>query len=101
MKPPAIVAAAKKYERPMVSFLRDLIAIKGTSGQERSVIERVRAEGEKLNTADKIWIYGLGNWLVQIGTGSRLIAMDAHIDTVDVGNPKEWKHDPFTGKEAH
>jgi putative selenium metabolism hydrolase len=94
----AIVTAAKRFERPMVAFLRDIVAIKGTSGNEQAVIERIRAEVEQLGAADKIWVDGLGNLLVQVGTGPRLIAMDAHIDTVDVGNPAEWKHDPFTGK---
>jgi putative selenium metabolism hydrolase len=97
----AIVDAAKKYERSMVTFLRDLIAIKGTSGHERPVIERIRGEVERLGSADKIWVDGLGNLLVQVGSGPRLIAMDAHIDTVDVGDPKEWKHDPFVGKETN
>ncbi|MBC8106418.1 MAG: YgeY family selenium metabolism-linked hydrolase [Anaerolineae bacterium] len=97
----AIVVAAKNYERPMVAFLRELIAIKGTSGHEKPVIERIRAEVEKLGSADKIWVDGLGNLLVQIGSGPRLIAMDAHIDTVGVGNPSEWAHDPYKGKEEN
>src|SRR3954452_1618344 len=95
---PAIAQAAKNYERDMVAFLRDLIAIEGYSGTEKNVIERIRAEVEKLGAADKVWVDGLGNLLVQVGTGPRLIAIDAHVDTVGVGNPKEWKHDPFKGK---
>ncbi len=95
---PAIAAAAKQYETDMVSFLRDIIAIEGYSGTEKNVIERIKAEVEKLGSADKIWIDGLGNLLVQVGSGPRLIAIDAHVDTVGVGNPKEWKHDPFKGK---
>ncbi len=35
---------------------------------------------------------------MKVGNGPRLIAIDAHIDTVDVGNAGEWKHDPFKGK---
>ncbi len=93
-----IAAAAKHYEQDMVSFLRDIIAIEGYSGTEKNVIERIRAEVEKLDSADKIWIDGLGNLLVQVGSGPRLIAIDAHVDTVGVGNPDEWKHDPFKGK---
>lgn len=96
----AIVAAAKKYEGAMVRFLRDIIAIEGYSGTERKVVERIRQEVKKLGIADKVWIDGLGSLLVQIGKGPRLIAMDAHIDTVGVGNPAEWKHDPFKGKVA-
>src|ERR1041385_880530 len=94
----AIANAAKSYEQDMVTFLRDLIAIEGYSGTEKNVIERIKHEVEKLGFADKVWIDGLGNLLVQIGTGPRLIAIDAHVDTVGVGNPGEWKHDPFKGK---
>src|SRR5438876_12098252 len=94
----AIAAAAKKYEQPMVDFLRDIVAIEGYSGTEKNVINRIRQEVEKLGFADKITVDGLGNLLVQIGHGPRLIAIDAHVDTVGVGNPAEWKHDPFKGK---
>src|SRR3954454_19507995 len=94
----AIAQAAKNYERDMVAFLRDLIAIEGYSGTEKKVIERIKAEVRKLKSADKVWTDGLGNLIVQVGKGPRLIAIDAHVDTVGVGNPKEWKHDPFKGK---
>jgi putative selenium metabolism hydrolase len=95
---PAIAAAAKQYEEPMVKFLRDLVAIEGYSGTEKNVIDRIKQEVESLGAADKVWIDGLGNLLVQVGSGPRLIAIDAHVDTVGVGNPDEWKHDPFEGK---
>src|SRR4051812_20030679 len=95
-----IAEAAKGYEDQMVTFLRDIIAIEGYSGTERNVIERIKQEVEKLGAADKVWVDGLGNLLVQVGSGQRLIAIDAHVDTVGVGNPKEWKHDPFKGKVA-
>jgi putative selenium metabolism hydrolase len=94
----AIAQAAKNYEQEMVAFLRDIVAIEGYSGTEKNVIEHIRAEVEKLGAADKVWTDGLGNLLVQVGHGPRLIAIDAHVDTVGVGNPKEWKHDPFKGK---
>jgi putative selenium metabolism hydrolase len=93
-----IAEAAKQYEGQMVDFLRDIIAIEGYSGTERNVINRIKNEVEKLGAADKVWIDGLGNLLVQVGSGPRLIAIDAHVDTVGVGNPDEWKHDPFKGK---
>jgi putative selenium metabolism hydrolase len=94
----SILTQAKKYEQPMVAFLRDIVAIQSLSGKEKPVIERIREEVERLGSADKVWVDGLGNLLVQVGTGPRLIAIDAHIDTVDVGNRDEWKHDPFRGK---
>jgi putative selenium metabolism hydrolase len=39
----------------------------------------------------------MGNVLGYIGRGKRLIAIDAHIDTVGVGNPENWNYDPFKG----
>src|ERR1043165_9635267 len=94
----AIATAAKNHEADMVAFLRDLVAIEGYSGTERNVINRIKQEVEKLGTAEKIWIDGLRNPLVPVGNGPRLIASHAHVDTVGVGNPGEWKHDPFKGK---
>ncbi len=94
----AVLDRAKNYEQPMVQFLRDIIAIQSLSGKEDKVIARIRKEVEKLGAADKIWTDGLGSLLVKVGNGPRLIAIDAHIDTVDVGNAGEWKHDPFKGK---
>lgn len=94
----AIAAAAKRYEEPMVNFLRDLVSIEGYSGGEKNVIQRIQNEVEKLSFADRVWVDGLGNLLVKVGKGPRLIAIDAHVDTVGVGNPGEWRHDPFKGK---
>lgn len=94
----AIAAGARGYEKQMVEFLRDIVAIRSLSGQEDKVIARIRQEVERLGFADKVWVDGLGNLLVQVGTGKRLVAIDAHIDTVGLGNEKEWKHDPFKGK---
>ena len=43
-KPHPYLAQAKKYEKQMVAFLRDMIAIPSESGQERPVIERIKQE---------------------------------------------------------
>jgi putative selenium metabolism hydrolase len=44
---------------------------------------------------DEVRVDGLGNLIGRVGNGPRRIAMDAHIDTVDVGNPENWERDPF------
>jgi len=41
----------------------------------------------------------MGNILGYIGHGKHLIAMDAHIDTVGVGELDNWEHDPYKGYE--
>ena len=97
------LAQARKYEKPMVRFLRDLVAIPSESAQERKVIARIKREMKTVGGFDRIWTDKLGNLLARVGKpGKRkkLIALDAHVDTVGVGDPKEWKHDPYKGKVA-
>ncbi|MBL7994567.1 YgeY family selenium metabolism-linked hydrolase, partial [bacterium] len=93
-----IYEEAKKNERAVAGFLRDLIAIKSMSSQEADVIARIKAEIEKCRY-DEITIDPMGNIIGRIGHGKHIIALDAHVDTVDVGNPENWKVDPFKGDE--
>ena len=37
----------------------------------------------------------MGNLIGRVGSGSRSIALDAHIDTVDVTDEDQWQTDPF------
>ena len=91
-----IARLATRYTPEMVTFLRDMIAIPSESTGERPVIERVRAEMEKAGF-DEIKVDGLGNILGRIGSGTTVIAFDAHLDTVGVGDPSTWKRDPYKG----
>ncbi len=97
---PAIRKQAARYQPAMVKFLRDIVAIPSQTGIEGCVIARIRQELKKVGAYDKVWTDKFGNLLAKIGTGKRLIAIDAHVDTVGVGNPSEWKHDPYKGKVA-
>jgi putative selenium metabolism hydrolase len=90
--------AAEKYRAPMSRFLRDLIAIKSESCQEERVIRRIKEEMEKVGF-DRIDIDPFGNILGYAGSGPRLIAMDAHIDTVGTGQLADWHFDPLKGYE--
>jgi putative selenium metabolism hydrolase len=93
-----ILQAAKNNERNIADFLRDLIAIKSLSSQEEQVIHRIKQEMEHCGY-DEVKIDGMGNILGRIGHGKHIIALDAHVDTVDVGNPANWIVDPFKGAE--
>ena len=93
-----ILSAAAKNERAVVKFLRDLIAIKSVSSREEEVISRIREEMERC-AFDDVTIDPMGNILGRIGHGKRVIAFDAHVDTVDVGNAGNWAVDPFRGAE--
>ncbi len=93
-----ILKAAQDNERSVAKFLRDLIAIKSLSSQEEQVIHRIKREMEECGY-DEVTIDPMGNVLGRIGNGKRIIALDAHVDTVDVGNPENWTVDPFQGAE--
>ena len=91
-----ILVKSEQLESQVAQFLRDIIAIKSLSGQEEEVVMRIKKEMEKIGY-DEVIIDGMGNILGRIGKGKHIIAMDAHIDTVDVGNPENWIVDPFKG----
>ncbi|MGL4209449.1 MAG: YgeY family selenium metabolism-linked hydrolase [Candidatus Adiutrix sp.] len=90
---------AEKYKTDMVRFLRDMIRIPSESGQERALIFRIKEEME-LTGFDKVEIDKMGNIIGYMGVGPRLIAFDAHIDTVGVGNRLNWEFDPYDGVET-
>jgi putative selenium metabolism hydrolase len=92
-----LAAEAEKERANCAQFLRDLCRIPATSNQEGPVVERVKKEMQKVGF-DEIRIDKYGNILGRIGNGKHHIAFDSHLDTVGVGDPKEWKWDPFTGK---
>lgn len=96
--PADILNRAASYQSEMVSLLRELVAIPGESGAEGPVIERIRRELESSGVFDRVWIDPFGNLLAQLGNGPRLIAIDAHVDTVGIGDRANWKHDPYQGK---
>ncbi len=93
-----ILACAKKYEKEMVKFLRDMIAIPSESSQEERVIQRIKEEMIHVGF-DRVEIDPMGNIYGYLGSGSHLIAMDAHIDTVGVGLLSNWTVDPYLGAE--
>ncbi|RMF83229.1 MAG: YgeY family selenium metabolism-linked hydrolase [Planctomycetota bacterium] len=96
----AILREARKHEKSMARFLREIVAIPSESAQERNVIAAIRAKARELGCFDRVWTDKFGNLFARIGRGKRVIAIDAHVDTVGVGDPSEWKHDPYRGKVA-
>ncbi len=93
-----ILEHAEKYRPDISKFLRDMIALPSESCEEKDVILRIKEEMEKVGF-DKVEIDEMGNVLGYIGHGEHLIAMDAHIDTVGVGDESLWDYDPYEGYE--
>ena len=94
----SIMQKAKDYRPDISKFLRDMIRIPSESCGEREVILRIKREMESVGF-DRVDIDPMGNILGFLGNGKHLIAMDAHIDTVGVGDRSLWTHDPYEGYE--
>ncbi|MEW5693707.1 MAG: YgeY family selenium metabolism-linked hydrolase [Candidatus Hydrogenedentota bacterium] len=92
-----IAMLADKYRNDMVTFMRDLIRIPGESTKEEEVIKRTEEEMKKC-IFDDVFIDPMGNVIGRIGSGKTIIAIDAHMDTVGVGDRSSWQWDPYEGK---
>jgi putative selenium metabolism hydrolase len=92
-----IARLATRYTPDIVQFLREMIAIPSESAEEQGVIARARAELERVGF-DEVTVDGLGNILGRMGGGPIVIALDAHLDTVGVGDPSTWTRDPYKGE---
>ena len=81
----------------IVSFMREICAIPSMESQIGAVGERIAAEMRKVGF-DEVRFDQMGNIFGRIGSGTRTLVYDSHIDTVGVGDPTSWGWDPFQGK---
>ncbi len=90
---------SEKYRDYTAHNLSRLVQIKSLSSQEKDVQDEVMLQ---MQTAgfDEVVMDPLGNVLGRIGSGPTILAIDGHIDTVDVGNPDNWSFEPFSGHIA-
>ena len=79
-----------------IEFLKDLVALPSPSRGERLACERVIREMESLGY-DEVRLDEMGNVIGRIGSGARKLAFDAHVDTVGITRPANWRFDPFGG----
>jgi putative selenium metabolism hydrolase len=86
-----------KYRDYTAQNLSKLVQIKSTSMNEKDVQQELKRQMEEAGF-DEVRIDGLGNVIGRIGNGKRILAIDGHMDTVDVGNISNWSFDPFGGE---
>ena len=92
-----MIREAALQERDNVArFLSDIVKIPSLSAEEKDVARRIGQEMEAVGF-DEVRFDGLGSVVGRMGNGSRVLAMDGHIDTVDVGDPEAWEKDPYSG----
>ncbi|MDY5930964.1 MAG: YgeY family selenium metabolism-linked hydrolase [Candidatus Ornithospirochaeta sp.] len=92
-----IVELAEKYRDYTAENLSKLVRTKSYSSKEEDVC-RLIVELCKEAGFDEVRIDGLGSVIGRVGNGPKKLAFDAHIDTVEVGNMKNWTFDPFSGE---
>ncbi len=93
----SILQLAEKYRDYTAENLSKMVQVKSYSGAEENVC-RLIAELCREAGFDEVYFDGLGSVVGRVGNGSRIIAFDAHIDTVEVGDPEQWDFEPFSGE---
>jgi len=88
---------SEKYADYTARNLSRLVQIKSLSAQEREVQLELKRQMEEAGI-DEVFIDGLGNVIGRIGNGKRILAIDGHMDTVDIGNMDNWEFDPLGGE---
>lgn len=88
---------AEKYKNYTAENLSKLIRIKSISMKEKEVQHELMQQMKEAGF-DEVKFDGLGNVIGRIGNGKKILAIDAHMDTVDIGNTDNWDFDPLGGK---
>lgn len=87
---------AQQYRDYTADNLSRLVRCKSLSLTEEQVQQELIRQMQKAGF-DEVRMDRLGNVIGRIGQGSRILAFDAHMDTVDLGNPEDWDFDPLCG----
>lgn len=90
-----VLEAAKKMSDYGVDLLRKIVRIPSLSCEESDLASFVVQELNKAGCAAQT--DSMGSVFAKIGDGKRVMVLDAHLDTVDVGDPQRWSFDPFGG----
>jgi len=90
-----VAKLSEEFQEALVNFLADIVALPSESCHEQRVAERIAMEMTTLGY-DEVFIDPMGNPIGRIGSGSRKLLLDSHIDTVGVGDIEAWPRDPFT-----
>lgn len=92
-----ILDLAQKYETHTAENLSRMVQKKSLSTQEKEAADELMKQMEEAGF-DEVRRDGLGNVIGRIGNGKKILAIDGHIDTVDLGNLQNWDFDPLGGE---
>ncbi|MFW9923524.1 MAG: YgeY family selenium metabolism-linked hydrolase [Candidatus Thorarchaeota archaeon] len=85
------------HKEKIVNLLRRLIQTPSITGNEGRIIALLEKEMIEFGF-DEVFVDDMGNLIGKIGSGSKVLAIDAHVDTVEIGNLDDWKYSPFSGE---
>ncbi len=88
---------SEKYRDYTAMNLSKLVQIKSLSTGEKEVQLELKRQMEEAGF-DEVKIDGLGNVIGRIGNGKKILAIDGHMDTVDMGNLENWDFEPLGGE---
>ena len=88
---------SEKYRDYTARNLSKLVQIKSLSTEEKDVQLELKRQMEEARF-DEVKIDGMGNVIGRIGNGKKILAIDGHMDTVDMGNLNNWDFDPLGGE---
>jgi len=91
-----IKTLSSQYRDYTARNLASLIQCKSLSLAEEQVQQELMRQMQKA-AFDEVRMDKLGNVIGRIGSGKRILAFDAHMDTVDLGNLDDWDFDPLGG----
>ena len=94
-----IKSKVENNKSEIIQFMRDICAIPSMDSLIGPVGERIQEEMRKLNF-DEVRFDKMGNTIGRIGDGPKVIVYDSHIDTVGIGDPNNWRWDPFHWKSG-
>lgn len=116
-----IAAAVAAVEEEQVAFLQRIVRIPSQTGDEGAVQAAIAAEMARLGLATDVWepsVAELAPWAESVETvesyagrpnvvgtlrgtdGGRSLILNAHIDTVEPGDPAAWSRAPLSGEIA-
>ena len=118
-----IIAAVDAQRSHLASLLQDVVRIPSVTGNEGAVQARIADEMRAMGLAVDAWEPDIaamrpyeeavgrpdsGSYAgrpVVVGTrrgagGGRSLILNAHIDTVEPGDPARWQYGPFSGDEV-
>lgn len=86
----------KQKKQEIIELTQELIQIKSITGDEENIIKHLEEKFKKMGF-DEVKIDAMGNLIGRVGSGEKILAIDAHVDTVKIGRQKLWKFDPLGG----